>query len=494
MPELPQSASHAAVAAAAARGPVLLTRSVPADLVTPLALYVNLSAGARHSFLLESIEGGERLARYCFMGADPVQLVRGHDGGSLIERDGQTIEDPRAALDLLREHFAQRRLTSAATPLAGGVVGYLGYEFARHFEPAAQVHAAGRDSLLMFFRTVLVLDRVRQTVTVNSLLFPEEAGGDPAALRRLHDEAAARLEAAAASISQVPQPVSSQLHSPARDPDVRSNFTRSDFEAAVRDVKERIFAGDCYQVVLSQCFRRPTAADPVAVYRALRRLNPSPYMFLLRSGEEALIGSSPEMLVRCRGRELEYRPIAGTCPRGADEDEDSALAARLAADEKEQAEHVMLVDLGRNDLGRVCEFGSVRVEQLMQVERYSHVQHLVSAIRGRMRPGLDAFDALAACFPAGTVTGAPKVKAMEIIHQLEPSPRGPYAGSVFYRDYAGNLDACIAIRMLHLRAGETSVQAGAGIVAASDPAREYEETVSKARGMWAALAAAEAAS
>jgi anthranilate synthase component 1 len=345
----------------------------------------------------------------------------------------------------------------------------------------------------MFFRTVVVFDRVQQTVVVNSLVFPEEAVGYPSRLRRLHEEAVARGDAVAALLAGSPTvTLAPALAAPLAEAP-GSNFTRAGFEAAVRDIKSRIFAGDCYQVVLSQCFRRATAADPISVYRALRRLNPSPYMFLLRSGSEALIGSSPEMLVRCRGLELEYRPIAGTCARGSSEEEDATLAARLADDEKERAEHVMLVDLGRNDLGRVCEFGSIRVQQLMQVERYSHVQHLVSQIRGRMLPELDAFDALAACFPAGTVTGAPKVKAMEIIHQLEPSPRGPYAGSVFYRDYAGNLDACIAIRMVHVRDGQASVQAGAGIVAGSDPAREYEETVSKAQGMWAALAAAEAA-
>jgi len=492
VPELHSSVSHAAVARAAAAGAVLITRKVQADLVTPLGVYRNIAGHARDSFLFESIEGGERLARYCFMGADPWKIVRGRATGCLIQRNGQVSDDPRSALELLREHFRGIHLEAPATPLAGGVVGYLGYEFVRHFEPAARVYPGEPDSMLMFFRTVVVFDRVQQTVIINSILPPHRAECDSAPLRRLHDEAVAAVDRIAAVVTQPPAKLPApDLGASASVP--ASNFTRSSFEAAVRQIKEHILAGDCYQTVLSQCFRRPTCADPVAIYRALRLLNPSPYMFLLRSGGESLIGSSPEMLVRCRERELEYRPIAGTCPRGANEQEDATLAARLLADEKERAEHVMLVDLGRNDLGRVCEFGSIRVEQLMGVERYSHVQHLVSQIRGRMRPSLDAFDALSACFPAGTVTGAPKVKAMEIINRLEPSPRGPYAGSVFYRDYAGNLDACIAIRMLHLRNGEAAVQAGAGIVADSDPAREYDETVSKARGMWAALAAAEAA-
>jgi anthranilate synthase component 1 len=271
-----------------------------------------------------------------------------------------------------------------------------------------------------------------------------------------------------------------------------SNFERQSFEDAVRTIKNHIYAGDCYQVVLSQRFQTKTCAEPLAVYRALRATNPSPYMFFLELGGETILGASPEMLVRCRGRRLEYRPIAGTRPRGANQLEDERLGEEMRGDEKEVAEHIMLVDLGRNDLGRVAEYGSVQVEELMTVERFSHVQHLVSSVSARLRDGLDCFEALAACFPAGTVTGAPKVRAMEIIRQLEPTPRSVYSGAVLYADYAGNLDSCIAIRMLEVdHDGVASVQAGAGIVADSIPELEYEETVNKARALFQAIEIAE---
>jgi anthranilate synthase component I len=271
-----------------------------------------------------------------------------------------------------------------------------------------------------------------------------------------------------------------------------SNWERPCFEAGVSKVKEHILAGDCYQVVISQRFQRQTSAPPMAIYQALRNTNPSPFMFFLRLDGETIMGTSPEMLVRCRGRELQYRPIAGTRPRSKNNAEDQRLSEELRHDEKEIAEHVMLVDLGRNDLGRVAEYGSVKVEELMGVERYSHVQHLVSRLSAQLREGLDRFDALAACFPAGTVTGAPKVRAMEIIQQLEPMPRDVYSGAIAYADYAGNLDSCIAIRMLTLdKEGVASVQAGAGIVADSVPAFEYEETVNKARALFHAVEIAE---
>jgi anthranilate synthase component 1 len=259
----------------------------------------------------------------------------------------------------------------------------------------------------------------------------------------------------------------------------------------VETIKEHIAAGDCYQAVLSQRFSTEVAASPLEIYRALRATNPSPYMYFLRLGEESIVGASPEMLVRCRGAELEYRPIAGTRPRGANEAEDARLGAELRADAKEVAEHLMLVDLGRNDLGRVAAYGSVEVKELMSVERYSHVQHLVTSLVARLNDSADCFDALAACFPAGTVTGAPKVRAMQIINALEPDRRGLYAGAVLYLDYAGNLDSCIAIRTVRIRGGRAEVQAGAGVVADSVPACEYEETVNKARAMLRAIEMAE---
>ena len=268
---------------------------------------------------------------------------------------------------------------------------------------------------------------------------------------------------------------------------VESNFTRPQFLAAVRKSKEYVRAGDVFQVVISQRFSARTSADPFEIYRALRVLNPSPYMYFLKLGDTAIVGSSPELLLKVQGREAFYRPIAGTRPRGKDEAEDQVLAAELAADPKERAEHIMLVDLGRNDLGRVSEYGSVRVERLEFVEYYSHVMHLVSTLRGRLRPDVDCLEALAACFPAGTVSGAPKIRAMEIIDELEPTRRGIYAGAILYLDFSGNLDSCIAIRTMVVKNGLASVQAGAGLVADSVPEREYEETVNKARALIAAL-------
>jgi anthranilate synthase component 1 len=277
------------------------------------------------------------------------------------------------------------------------------------------------------------------------------------------------------------------------DPTVhfQSNWPRHDFEKAVEAVKEHIAAGDCYQAVIAQQFTKPTAASPLSIYRALRATNPSPYMYFLRLGDETIIGASPEMLVRCSDQRLDYRPIAGTRKRGATEAEDWMLAEEMRHDEKEVAEHTMLVDLGRNDLGRVSDYGSVQVEQLMTVERYSHVQHLVSSLRSRLRDDLDRFDALTACFPAGTVTGAPKIRAMQIIEELEPAPRNVYAGAILYVDYANNLDSCIAIRTIDLRNGVATVQAGAGIVADSVPEREFEECINKARAMFRAVELAE---
>jgi anthranilate synthase component 1 len=341
----------------------------------------------------------------------------------------------------------------------------------------------------MLFRSVIAFDHPRQSISIITLVFTEEAADDPAKLETLFAEAHVTneqlkniLETGNISLPKVepfePQPAT-------------SNFERNDFENAVRTIKELIAAGECYQVVLSQCFTKPTKADAVSIYRAIRRLNPSPYMFLLKFIDRSVIGASPEMLVRCNGNQLEYRPIAGTRPRGKTQAKDDQLADEMAADTKEIAEHQMLVDLGRNDLGRVAEYGTVTVDELMKVEKYSHVQHLVSKLTARLRNGFDRFDAFASCFPAGTVSGAPKVRAIQIITDLEPTPRGVYAGAVGYFDYGGNMDTCIAIRTLVLENGAAKVQAGAGIVADSVPEREYEETVHKARALLKAVELAE---
>jgi anthranilate synthase component 1 len=344
----------------------------------------------------------------------------------------------------------------------------------------------------MFFKNLIAFDRVRQQMDITSIVFVDEAAGDRAKLRELYERAVEdtnRIEQQLNDHQTIMPPSDQQNH----DATVhfQSNWPRQKFEAAVETAKEHIFAGDCYQVVIAQQFTKPTPASPLSIYRALRATNPSPYMYFLRFGEETIIGASPEMLVRCHDQRVDYRPIAGTRKRGATEAEDWMLAEEMRNDEKEVAEHTMLVDLGRNDLGRVSDYGSVQVEELMTVERYSHVQHLVSSLRSRLRDDLDRFDALAACFPAGTVTGAPKIRAMQIIDELEPSPRGVYAGAVLYADYANNLDSCIAIRTIELRDNVAMVQAGAGIVADSVPEREFEECVNKARAMFRALELAE---
>jgi anthranilate synthase component 1 len=343
----------------------------------------------------------------------------------------------------------------------------------------------------MFFKTVLAFDRVQQQIAIVCVVFVDDAAGDRERLRTLYDEAVRETESIEHLLNQPVSAPRSLATLGQTTVHFQSNWPRAGFESAVGKVKEHIAAGDCYQAVIAQKFTKPTPADPLTIYRALRATNPSPYMFLLRMGGETIVGSSPEMLVRCHGQRLDYRPIAGTRRRGATEAEDWMLGEEMRSDEKEVAEHTMLVDLGRNDLGRVSDYGSVKVDELMSIERYSHVQHLVTSLRSRLRDDLDRFDALASCFPAGTVTGAPKIRAMQIIDETEPAKRGVYAGAVLYVDYADNLDSCIAIRTIHLRDGVATVQAGAGIVADSIPEREYEECVNKARAMFRAIELAE---
>ncbi len=474
---------------------VAVTRSILADLHTPLGVFLRIAGNASHAFLLESIEGGERVARYSFIGANPWMIARCRGVSTIIESNGERHEASRNGLDFLRGYLADKTLAQrpGIAPFAGGAVGYLAYDAARWFEPVLEKEdreSKCDDAAWMFFRTIVAFDHVRQQIEITSVVFTDEANGNGEQLRELYQSAVAETAKMEALLKQSISSTSDSLNDegPA---EFESNWPRADFEAAVEEVKDHIAAGDCYQVVIAQQFTKPTPAPPLAIYRALRATNPSPYMFFLRMGDESIIGASPEMLVRCHDRELEYRPIAGTRKRGATDAEDSSLAEELRADEKEVAEHTMLVDLGRNDLGRVSEYGSVKVEALLMVERYSHVQHLVSSLRSRLRKDHDRFDALSACFPAGTVTGAPKIRAMQIIDELEPAPRGVYAGSVLYADYANNLDSCIAIRTIHLRDGVATVQAGAGIVADSVPKLEYEECVNKARALFRAIELAE---
>jgi anthranilate synthase component 1 len=488
---------------------VAVTRTIAYESWSPVEAFMIVAGHSHYAFLLESVEGSEGVAKYSFIGADPYMIVYGRGDETLINRSGVLEKRAELATEFLKHHFREHQLAGRRdlVPFAGGAVGYLGYRAANWFEPALQKHAASvsqpdegsnsDDALLMFYRTLVVFDRVQRQIQIVSVVFTEEAGPNQDCLRELYDKAVReteRLEKLLAAPAQTrSRPAARASRScQVEKTSVRSNWSREDFQKAVRSVKERILAGDCYQVVLSQRFTTDVTAEPVSIYRALRKSNPSPYMYYLKLGDDSIIGASPEMLVRCRGDHLDYRPIAGTRRRGSSEAEDSRLAEEMRGDEKEVAEHMMLVDLGRNDLGRVAQFGSVKVEDLMSVDRYSKVQHLVSSLVARLREGCDRFDALAACFPAGTVTGAPKVKAMEIIRELEPDARGVYSGAVLYADYANNLDSCIAIRTIVLTKGEASVQAGAGIVADSVPEREYVETIDKAKALLRAIEMAEA--
>jgi anthranilate synthase component 1 len=464
-----------------------------------------IAGDSPYAFLLESVEGGERIARYSFLGAEPEMIVRGRGLHTFVERNGRSEIYPVVATDWVRDYFRERKLAirPGLAPFAGGAVGYLGYDAAAWFEPVLSSNESRNpaetqplqheaEAVWMFYRNVIAFDRLRQRMEIVSIVLTEDAEGSHVRLRDLYDGAVKLTEQIEARILKgVPPQAAAKRTAETARIEPESNWTRKGFEEGVRRIQEYIAAGDCYQVVLSQQFSTKFDHEPLEIYRALRATNPSPYMFFLRLGKETIIGASPEMLVRCHGQRLDYRPIAGTRKRGATETEDWLLGEELRTDEKEVSEHTMLVDLGRNDLGRVADYGSVKVEELMSIERYSHVQHLVTSLRARLRDGLDRFDALGSCFPAGTVTGAPKIRAMEIIRELEPERRGVYAGCVLYMDYADNLDSCIAIRTIVLRDGKASVQAGAGIVADSVPEHEYAETVNKASGLFRAIELAE---
>jgi anthranilate synthase component I len=477
---------------------VPVVRTLEHQSISPVEAFRKVAGQSNCGFVFESVEGAEGIANYSFIGADPELILRGQNNMTLIERKGVVETYRECAMDYIRRHFRERKLSRQDVgPLAGGAVGYLGYQAANWFEPAFEMREKCKpgtnDALFMFYRTLIVFDRVQDQIKIVSVVFTEEAGSSRNRLKELYETALKETERIERILTSPARRISRPdfQSQPLKNLSIRSNCTQENFHQAVRDIKNRIVAGDCYQVVLSQRFTREVTADPLSIYQALRTSNPAPYLYFLKHGDDSIIGASPEMLVRCRGEQLEYRPIAGTRPRGETEAEDWALANEMRCDEKEVAEHMMLVDLGRNDLGRVAQFGSVKVEELMSVERYSRVQHLVSSLRARMREGCDRFDALAACFPAGTVTGAPKVKAMEIIRQLESDDRGVYAGAILYADYAGNLDSCIAIRTIVIQKGEASVQAGAGIVADSVPEREYNETVYKAQALLRAIEIAE---
>jgi anthranilate synthase component 1 len=466
-------------------------RTFLADALTPLATYRRLAALSPVRFLLESVTGGERVSRYSLLGVAPRELLHVYADRAEVERPGVASRErlPEPPLDALRARVRAFSAPPADVPFTGGWVGTFGWDLVRLIEPKLR---AGLDpavasqplATLARFDTAVVFDHVRQRV----LAIANEIEGEV-------DRAAA--EADLARIAEVLTGpgggggVELPDSPPARPSLPPASLDGAAYQAAVRAAKEHIVAGDIFQVVLARRFATPTTATPLALYRALRMVNPSPYMVLLELPELALVGASPEMLVRVEGRRIETRPIAGTRQRGGDPEEDRLLAAELLADAKERAEHLMLVDLGRNDVGRVAEPGTVRVASFMEVERYSHVMHLVSSVVGELAPGRDALDALLACFPAGTVSGAPKVRAMEIVDELETAPRGPYAGACGYISFGGDMDTCITIRTLEVRDGEVAVTAGAGLVADSDPASEQRETENKAAALLAALALAE---
>src|SRR5881394_485982 len=465
---------------------VPVCKEIVADLLTPVSAFLKIAEHADYAFLLESVEGGEHVARYSFLGKDPFLILRARDGSTTIDRGGHTSASDTPFVETLRRLMADFR--SPFVPdlprFTGGAVGYFGYGASTWFEPVLGDLGASDDGAdqagFMLFDTVLAFDHVQHRILIiaNARITADED------LESLYQFACAKIQFLERELERN---LSKTERAGADGVDIRSNYTREKFEAQVRSAKEHIAAGDIYQVVLSQRFEADVAADPFTVYRALRHVNPSPYMYFIRMGGLSVVGSSPEMLVRVEGTHVETHPIAGTRRRGRSDEEDMRLAEELKRNEKERAEHVMLVDLGRNDVGRVCKYGSVRVPQFMGLERFSHVMHLTSIVEGQLSDDYDRLDALASCFPAGTVSGAPKVRAMQIIRELEPMPRGLYAGAVGYVDFAGNLDFCIAIRTVIMSKGNAYVQAGAGIVIDSNPTAEYEETRDKARALMTAL-------
>lgn len=465
---------------------VPVCKEMVADLLTPVSAFLKIAENADYAFLLESVEGGEHVGRYSFLGKDPFLILRARDGRTTIERAGTVAEGDKPFIETLRRMMADFRspFVPELPRFTGGAVGYFGYGAASWFEPVLGDLGSSPDGAddagFMIFDTVLAFDHVQHRILIiaNARVTPDED------LESLYQFACAKI---AFLERELERNLSLSRSNGARSLEFRSNHTREQFEQQVRTAKEYIAAGDIYQVVLSQRFETDVNADPFTVYRALRHVNPSPYMYFIRMGGVSVVGSSPEMLVRVEGSRVETHPIAGTRRRGRNDEEDMRLAEELKRNEKERAEHVMLVDLGRNDVGRVCDYGSVRVPQFMGLEKFSHVMHLTSVVEGRLAEDRDRLDALVSCFPAGTVSGAPKVRAMQIIRELEPSGRGLYAGAVGYVDFAGNLDFCIAIRTVIISNGKGYVQAGAGIVMDSNPTAEFEETRDKAKALLHAL-------
>ncbi len=470
-----------------------VSREILADMETPVSAFRKIDDG-QYSFLLESVEGGEKWARYSFLGSRPSVVIRTFGREVEIIRHGKIerrsfLQDP---LEVIKD------VLSAYTPVPdpsiprfyGGGVGFMGYDTVRFFERLPDHPKEGLglpDVFFMITDTLVIFDNVTHRIKVVS-----NAHVNGRSVTAAYRDAVIKIDGI---VKKLKKGVRSRKPGARRKQGkvtkLRSNFTQPQYEQAVLRAKEYIKAGDIFQVVPSQRFERPISVEPYEIYRALRLINPSPYMYFLRCGDATIVGASPEVMVRLEGDRIELRPIAGTRRRGATEEEDGRLAEELLADPKERAEHIMLVDLGRNDVGRVSRAGSVNVSELMVIERYSHVMHIVSNVRGTLEGGRDAFDVIRACFPAGTVSGAPKIRAMEIIDELEPTRRGPYAGAVGYFGFSGSMDTCITIRTLVIKDGKAYIQAGGGVVADSDPAAEYQETVNKAKAMLRAVEMAE---
>ncbi|HEX7284812.1 MAG TPA: anthranilate synthase component I [Candidatus Angelobacter sp.] len=466
---------------------VPVAKTVAADLRTPVSAFLSVAAEEENAFLLESVEGGEKIGRYTFLGARPYMVLRARGRQITIQRAGRKPQQIEGSIfqvldGLLREHRPAQ--LPGLPPFTAGAVGFFSHDAVRQLEKLPELAKDDLhipDCVLMFFDRLLAFDHVRHEIYIIATANVRRQPPRQAYARALRD--IARIE------KQLNTPLAAKHLRPSRARNAKAkvkatiSVSKPRFLRTVERIKDYIMAGDVFQAVPSLRLELEPGVPPLEIYRALRRVNPSPYMYFLRMGEMTVLGSSPEMLVRVTGRKLEYRPIAGTRKRGRSEAEDLHLEAELIADEKERAEHVMLVDLGRNDVGRVSDYGTVKVANLMFVERYSHVMHLVSALEGRLRGDLSPVDAFAACFPAGTLTGAPKVRAMEIIEEVEPVRRGIYGGSVLYADFAGNLDSCIAIRTMLVKGRKAYVQAGAGIVADSVPESEYQECLNKAQAL-----------
>jgi len=471
---------------------VSVVKSVMADLLTPVSAFLAVSRGEDNAFLLESVERGEQIGRYTFLGAGPYMQMRSAGGEVTVIRGKKSAHPEGNAFQVAKQLLTEHRPAAVPglPPFTGGAVGFFAYDIVRQLEnigDSTEDDLHMPDCVLMFFDRLLAFDHLRHQIHI--IASADVSNESP---RKAYDRAVADIAGLEKKLAAGLKPAEWQKSrsKPTGKLKIRPRVTQEQYEDSVRRAKEYIAAGDIFQVVPSQRLDFTPEVPPFDIYRHLRAVNPSPYMYFLKMGDSHVLGSSPEMLVRVSGRKLEYRPIAGTHPRGKDEAEDERLQEKMLSDEKERAEHVMLVDLGRNDLGRVSEYGSVKVKDLMYVEKYSHVMHIVSALEGKLRPELQALDALAACFPAGTLSGAPKVRAMQIIEELEPTRRGIYGGSVLYAVVGGNLDSCIAIRTLLMKGKKAYLQVGAGVVADSDPATEYQETMNKAQAVLRAVEAA----